>query len=106
MLPHTHTSAFLSGEVDPWEIAGDLDPEPELEVPGTARTAADAATETGDEEQDEEQWERGSMVSLASSCDSERFDCRASASDEDDNEDYDPLAEEELAEKLNRRAEK
>ena len=87
-------------------IAGGLGPEPEPEVLGTARTAADAAAETGDEEQDEEQWERGSMVSLVSSCDSERIDCRASTSDDDDNEDYFPLTEGELTERLNRRAEK
>ena len=49
ILPLTHTSAFLSGDVDPWETAGDLVPESELENLDTSRTAA-AAAETEEEE--------------------------------------------------------
>ena len=97
-LPQTHTSAFLSGEVDPWETVGDL-AEPEPENVDVARSSA-AADEDEEEEDEDDPWGMASLVSSNSS-----LGCRASTSD-DDEKDYLPFTEEERIQRTNRHAEK
>ena len=94
MLPQTHTSAFLSGDIDPWETAEDFETEPEPEAFETTGAAA-AAAETEEEESDDDSWDGCSLVSSSAPS----YDCRASTSDDDDREDYEPLTAEELNEK-------
>ena len=95
ILPQTHTSAFLSGDIDPWETAGDLVPEPEPETIDTTGAAA-AAAETEEEEDDDDPWDGHSLVSSSAP----DYGCRASTSDDDDgDEDYAPFTAEELNEK-------
>ena len=101
LLPQTHTSALLSGEVDPWETAGDLVTEPELENIDTARSAAAAADDEG-EETETDPWDGHSLVSSSVGS----LGCRASISDDDGERDYLPFTEEELTQRINRHAER
>ena len=96
ILPQTHTSAFLSGEVDPWETVGDI-AEPEPETVDAARSAAADAEEDEDED---DPWDMASLVSSDSSNDG-----RASTSD-DDETDYLPFTEEQRTQRNNRQADK
>ena len=91
MLPQTHTSAFLSGDIDPWETAEDFETEPEPEAFETTGAAA-AAAETEGSENDDDSWGGHALVSSSAPS----YDCRASTSDDDDREDYEPLTAEEL----------
>ena len=101
MLPQTHTSAFLSGDIDPWEAAGDYETEPEPEAFESTGAAA-AAAETEEEEDDDDSWDGVSLVSSSAPS----HDCRASTSDDDDLDDYEPLTADKLNEKINKHAER
>ena len=92
---------LLSGDIVPWEAAGDYETEPEPEAFESTGAAA-AAAETEEEEDDDDSWDGVSLVSSSAPS----HDCRASTSDDDDLDDYEPLTAEKLNEKINKHAER